>query len=146
MRLGFWKQILILFTSFSFFDDSFSLSCQNEDGVSVDVWLGIKSPRGSMYAYYDPVIANFHLSNYSLNDTSVGALSHTLQQLWRENPESYVVYNDEVPGESYYSFTYGHTKGVFGFGSEETGFWIRRDWFLANAFGSWFPDSSRKFQ
>lgn len=100
------------------------LSCLSESGKAVDWWLAIKAPAGTTYSYYDPITASFDLSTYSMNDTTVGALGLTLQQLWKEKPEAYVVYNDEVPGESSYSYTYGHTKGLFAFDSESNGFWL----------------------
>lgn len=59
-----------------------------------------------------------------MNDTANGALTHTTQQLWRNDVDGYAIFNDEVPGESSYSFTYGHTKGYFAFDTNENGFWL----------------------
>jgi deoxyribonuclease II len=116
-------RITLLF-SLGFLGLADSFSCLNEYGQSVDWWLSIKTPAGTTYSYYDPVISSFGLSKHSLNDTTVGSLAYTLQQIWKEKPAAYVVYNDEVPGESSYSYTYGHTKGLFAFGSNGEGFWL----------------------
>jgi len=125
-----------LFFLFSLFNAStpVQFGCINDIGEPVDYWVAIKKPQGTSYLYYDNKL--FNTSPYSLNDTSRGALSHTIKQLWL--PEiSYVLYNDQVPKkdkiyndkdeyDDIYSRAtkYGHTKGFFAFDSENNGFWL----------------------
>jgi deoxyribonuclease-2 len=62
-------------------------------------------------------------SAYSLNDTSKGALTYTAAQLWSPNV-SYVIWNDEQPGQSVYNFTVGHTKGFFAYDDAGSGLFV----------------------
>jgi deoxyribonuclease-2 len=125
----------------------------NEHGHSVDSWIAIKKPQGNTYFYYDSDKKIFDISPYSLNDTSNGALTHTIKQLWNINSDiSYVIYNDQVPkiyniitnitnniknnirnniksnninsSTTFGSTTFGHTKGFFAFDKHQNGFWI----------------------
>ena len=96
------------------------LSCLDEEGKSVDMWVALKAPRGTDYLYYDTTSGRLDLSPNSMNDTSRGALTYTAKQLW--SADVYALWNDEVPNEVNYSFTYGHTKGIFGFDIESNGF------------------------
>lgn len=104
----------------SFLASVFGLSCLDESGKPTDFWVGIKAPKGSDYLYYDSSTNEFGPSHNSMNDTTTGALTYTTKQLW--DAEGYAIWNDEVPNESNYSFTYGHTKGYFAFDSEGDGF------------------------
>jgi deoxyribonuclease-2 len=90
----------------------------DESGFPVDQWVAIKQPRGSQYLYGESLT----VSPYSMNDTENGALSHTVKQLWSSDTQAYVVWNDGVPNDPNYSFTYGHTKGLFAFNSDGEGF------------------------
>ena len=101
-----------------------SLSCLDEKGSPVDSWVALKQPAGSYYYYYDSATQQFHLSPYSMNDTANGALTWTTQQLWNSATTTYTIFNDEVPGETSYSYTYGHTKGYFALADDDTGFYI----------------------
>lgn len=98
------------------------LSCLNQIGQPVDSWLAIKSPAGTSSFYYDSESRVFGPSLYSLNDTEQGALAYTTKQLWSSEAAAYVLYNDEVPGETSYSYTYGHTKGFLGLAEDSSGF------------------------
>ena len=108
---------------FSFFSLAASLSCRDENGHSVDSWVSIKEPQGTQYLYYN---ANtpLELSSHSLNDTTVGALAYTTEQIWTSDVDTYAMYNDEPPLSENYSFTYGHTKGYFALATDSTGFFI----------------------
>lgn len=99
---------------------SFGFSCLDESGFSTDMWVGIKAPKGTDYMYYDTTRNTFALSPNSMNDTTTGALTYTTKQLW--SADAYALWNDEVPNEVNYSFTYGHTKGFFAFDSTGDGF------------------------
>jgi deoxyribonuclease-2 len=46
-----------------------------------------------------------------LNDTTQGALTHTIQQLWTPNT-NYVLYNDEPPYGNSYNFSAAHAKAT----------------------------------
>lgn len=97
-----------------------AFSCLDEKGNEVDMWVAIKAPKGTDYLYYDSTTNVFTESPNSMNDTSTGALSFTTKQLW--TADAYAIWNDEVPNESSYSFSYGHTKGFFAFDSNTDGF------------------------
>lgn len=100
-----------------------SLSCLNEQGSAVDSWAAIKQPAGTHYLYYEPGL-DLTPSPYSMNNTRHGALTYTTQQLWSSEAGTYVIYNDEPPGSSYYNYSYGHTKGYFAIADDHTGFYI----------------------
>jgi deoxyribonuclease-2 len=104
----------------TFLGSSLALSCLDETGSATDFWVAIKAPRGSDYLYYDSTTNVFAPSVNSMNDTTTGALTYTTKQLW--TAEAYAVWNDEVPSELNYSFSYGHTKGFFAFDSQGEGF------------------------
>jgi deoxyribonuclease-2 len=114
---------MILLAFLSFLPLIGSLSCLDERGDSVDLWVSLKEPAGTDYLYYE-LGEPLTLSSYSLNDTTHGALTHTTSQLWSSDIDSYVVFNDEPPGSTYYNFSYGHTKGYFALASDDTGFYI----------------------
>ena len=101
-----------------------SLSCLDESGTPVDSWVALKQPSGTYYYYYDSAKQEFHLSSYSMNDTENGALTWTTQQLWSGQATTYAIFNDEEPGETNYSYTYGHTKGYFALADDDSGFYV----------------------
>lgn len=87
------------------------LNCKNEAGKTVDVWTIMKFPKSTDYYYYDENVG-FLYSNFSLNDTTCGALANTLTQLWRPDV-NYIVYNDEPPNQTVYNFSVAHSKGIW---------------------------------
>jgi hypothetical protein len=104
--------------------------CLNEKGAPVDYWVIIKKPQGTDYFYYDSADKVFETSPHSLNDTTKGALTYTLKQLWQKDI-NYVIYNDQIPKmDKYYNDTFvnagkfGHTKGLFAFVEAAAGFWL----------------------
>lgn len=107
---------------FSLLASAFGLSCLDETGSPVDFWASIKAPRGTDYLYYDSTTDALVVSRNSMNDTTTGSLSYTTKQLW--TADVYAIWNDEVPNESSYSFSYGHTKGYFAFDTEGDGFFL----------------------
>ena len=84
-----------------------AISCKDEQGEDVGSWVLLKLPQSTSYIY------NFNTfqSPYSLNDTTRGALTHTIQQLWTPNT-NYVLYNDEPPYETSYNFSSAHAKAA----------------------------------
>jgi len=89
-----------------------AISCKDEEGVDIDSWTIMKLPKSTDYFYYE---ANGGMSQsaYSLNDTSAGALSYTMWQLWKEPDVEYMLYNDEPPNQTAYNFSVAHSKGVW---------------------------------
>ena len=112
---------LLLFT---FVTSAFSLSCLNEKGDFVDTWTILKSPQTSNDYLYAEENKTFYKPDNSLNDTTTGAFSLTLQQVWNTDV-SYLLYNDEPPFSTSYNFTVGHTKGILVVDNQNTGFWIQ---------------------
>ncbi len=111
---------LLSLTSFAF---SAAISCISDTGTPVDSWLVIKEPHSTSYLYADPSL-DLQTSLYSsLNFTDRGALALTSDQLW--SADSYVIYNDEDPINSTYSYNYGHTKGYLFFNDNTSGVWIQ---------------------
>ena len=106
----------------------FSLSCKDESGNNVDSWLILKQPFGTSYYYGDDTKDFQKSSNPSLNITNTGALAFTSEQIW--TADSYVLYNDEPPLSTNYSYFFGHTKGLF---------------FLDNSSGVWLQHSTPEF-
>ena len=97
--------------------------CKSDSNTDVDVWFAIKHPKGTAYTYWDSDTLTFEPSKHSMNDTTVGALAHTLQQLWApataaststSPPFSYLLWNDSpLPASPTYNYTTGHTKAVW---------------------------------
>jgi deoxyribonuclease-2 len=102
-----------------------ALSCLNADSEPTDVWTILKSPKtADTFLYAASAKDDLTIPSYSLNDTSSGALSATMKQLWLTET-SYVLYNDEAPGASTYNYSVGHTKGVLAISSTASeGFWL----------------------
>lgn len=123
------------------------LSCLNEDGKAVDMFVLYKLPRmdwiheelppfvkeGHGYTYLDKDSNyKFHLSKTSIADDS-SVVGRTMDQLYKpykhadgefkySDEMAHVLYNDENPnGEKY--FDCGHTKGGIVF-DRESGFWL----------------------
>ena len=88
-----------------------AINCLNEAGNPVPYWAIFKLPQGTQYYYYDQK-TGFTASPYSLNDTTQGALTNTMQQIWLQNPY-YAFYNDEFEGQTEYNYTVGHSKGIW---------------------------------
>ena len=122
------RRLLTAFLSFLPLTATAALSCQSDSGQSVDWWVAIKAPRGTDYVYADARQPTPAASAYSMNDTTAGALTNTLQQLWTlpATTGSYIVWNDEpLPNTGAYNFSYGHTKGVAAVDTQtNTGFWL----------------------
>ncbi len=92
------------------------LSCKDESGLDIPTWTIMKLPQGTTYYYYD-TNNGYTFSQYSLNDTNNGALTHTIKQLW--NPDmNYIIYNDEPPNQIEYNFSVAHSKAVWMWNNE----------------------------
>ncbi len=100
----------LLFYFLYFLPSIYSITCKNENGDDTSSWTIFKLPASTSYLYYQKN-TTFHVSSYSLNDTKYGALTHTMDQLWKDSPQ-YILYNDEQPFQENYNFTVGHTKAV----------------------------------
>jgi hypothetical protein len=87
------------------------ISCKDESGSDVPTWTIMKLPESTDYYYYD-INNGYIFSENSLNDTSVGALTYTMTQLWNPNI-NYIIYNDEPPNQVTYNFSVAHSKGVW---------------------------------
>jgi deoxyribonuclease-2 len=119
-----------------------NLAAMDDQGKPVDWYFMYKVPSksvtsddskadGTEYIYYD---ANFTkgekliLSPHSIADANHGALSNTLNQLYR-NPNDpdlgWFFYNDEDPITGRTNSNRGHTKGVLAFHlKSNTAFWL----------------------
>lgn len=100
-----------LLLSFALSKTVLGISCKDESGSNVPTWTIMKLPQGTDYYYYD-VNNGYIFSQNSLNDTSVGALTNTLKQLWDTN-NNYIIYNDEPPNQVTYNFSVAHSKAVW---------------------------------
>lgn len=100
-----------LLLSITLFQVGHSLSCKDESGSDVPTWTLMKLPQGTTYYYYD-TNTGYNFSTYSLNDTSNGALTHTMMQLWIPSI-NYIIYNDEPPNQQEYNFSVAHSKAVW---------------------------------
>lgn len=89
-----------------------AIDCFDEEKNPVDTWSIFKLPHGSDYFYYDTTVESLLQSPYILNDTSSGALTNTVTQIWTEGVK-YALFNDELPEGGTYNFTVGHTKGIW---------------------------------
>jgi len=88
-----------------------SISCKDESGENVPTWTIMKLPQGTDYYYYDTTVG-YIFSQNSLNDTTRGALTNTMAQLWNPNT-NYIIYNDEPPNQTTYNFSVAHSKAVW---------------------------------
>ncbi len=116
---------LFVLSPFLFSSTSASPSCKSDTNTPVDAWFAVKHPKGSAYTYWDSDTLAFEPSKHSMNDTTVGALANTLQQLWTSSPSSslssshpspisYLLWNDSpLPASPNYNYTTGHTKAVW---------------------------------
>jgi deoxyribonuclease-2 len=84
-----------------------SFSCKSETGIDVGNWTILKFPQSTSYVYS----TESQKSQYSLNDTTNGALAQTIQQLWLP-AINYALYNDEAPYATSYNFSVAHAKAV----------------------------------
>ena len=89
------------------------ISCLDESNNKVQSWTIFKLPQGTTYFYYDTQQETLQQSQYSLNDTTEGALTNTANQLWDESAPNYVLYNDEPPSNPPYNFSVAHSKGFW---------------------------------
>lgn len=90
------------------------VSCLDESNSKVQSWTIFKLPQSTTYYYYDTNQKILQQSPYSLNDTSNGALTNTIQQLWSSLSNiNYVLYNDEPPSNPPYNFSVAHSKGFW---------------------------------
>ncbi len=93
-----------------------SISCLDESNNKVQSWTIFKMPQGTAYYYYDINTKLLEQSKYSLNDTTNGALTNTILQLWNHETDStlnYVLYNDEPPSSPPYNLSVAHSKGFW---------------------------------
>jgi hypothetical protein len=103
------NKILLIITTIS--KTVSCISCKDESGLNVPTWTIMKLPQGTDYYYYD-ITNGYTMSQNSLNDTNIGALSNTLKQLWDANI-NYIIYNDEPPNQVEYNFSVAHSKAVW---------------------------------
>jgi deoxyribonuclease-2 len=102
--------LLSLYSLLYFTMSANALSCYSDAGKPVDWWFISKQPKGTRYVYYDtntPAAKSPH----DLNDTTSGALAHTIQQMWHST-NGYAIFNDEPIGQKY-CLDCGHTKGAW---------------------------------
>jgi hypothetical protein len=116
---------MLLKFALSFFSTfAWGLNCKNEAGLDVSrsrtqlqfqeavpTWTIMKLPKGTSYYYYDSD-NGYVFSNTSLNDTTHGALTHTVSQLWNTSI-NYMIYNDEPPYQTTYNFSVAHSKAIW---------------------------------
>ncbi len=91
-------------------DSTLGLSCKDESNLDVPTWTIMKLPQGTNYYYYD-TNTGYNFSQHSLNNTSTGSMTYTMNQLWEPNMQ-YIIYNDESPHQVEYNFSVAHSKGV----------------------------------
>lgn len=103
----------LLATVFAFCAVAAYPDCIGDAGHPVDSWFMIKAPHGTDVIYYEKDYKGFQHSKHSANDTTVGALGQTMQQLWKHPELEYVLFNDEIPGSTTYNFSVGHSKGIW---------------------------------
>ena len=101
------------------------IGCQDEDGSSVDWWAAIKYPDGTTYAYADANSDSFKLSSNDMKYKTTGALSETLQQVYKGSSKTvgYAMYNDESPNGDKFGTVMGTFKGVVAT-DKSNGFWL----------------------
>jgi deoxyribonuclease-2 len=107
--------ILLIFTLlYTYITLSCGISCKDENNSFSDFWFLIKQPKGTNYIYFNN---NLALSPHSLNDTTEGAMAHTMRQLWTTSSSiGWMIYNDEPSTDNPnppYNFSFGHTKGIW---------------------------------
>ena len=115
----------LILLSVNVVDIKAELGCLDESGSSVDWWAAIKYPGGTTYAYADANSNSFKLSSNDMKYATSGALSETLQQVYKSSSETtgYAMYNDESPNGDKWGTAWGHFKGVVA--SEKSGgFWL----------------------
>merc|ERR1711871_217638 len=110
--------VLLLVTSTS---ASFA-GCRDESGQPIDWWGAVKINNGAEYLYFDSSDETPRKSKYTFSDSGSGALSHTLNLIYKNSSLGYGMYNDEWP-DGGGSSSRGHAKGVLGFDSAG-GFWL----------------------
>ncbi|CAH8584538.1 unnamed protein product [Schistosoma rodhaini] len=108
-----------------------TLSCLDDDGHTVDWFVGYKLPKG-----YDVVFMNADQRNWKFSKSPInekGMMKNTFESMFKlvDKPDSVIgMYNDEIPkwtkplGYDLENLWWGHMKGAFAFDSTNTGFWI----------------------
>lgn len=109
------------------------LSCRDDLGAAVAWWFLYKFPRdasperhgfsGAAYALITPTTSELHLSESSVLLNS-SALGRSLSPIYQENV-SFLLYNDQPPGMTWYSSTAGHSKGVLMTDADGGGFFLQ---------------------
>ena len=117
---GMWHRLATFLSVLPFLSTAANAfpTCKSDSNTAVDTWFAIKHPKGSAYTYWDSDTLTFQPSKHSMNDTTVGALAQTLQQLWSSSI-SYLLWNDSpLPASPNYNYTTGHTKAVWMWNTE----------------------------
>jgi deoxyribonuclease-2 len=101
----------VLVSIFAFSITNAYLNCKSDSSADVDMWVAFKGPKGTTYDYWD-IGEALGASKHSMNDTTVGALGATLEQLWSPATE-YMIWNDSPPEAANYNYSVGHSKGIW---------------------------------
>ena len=91
-----------------------SLGCQDETGAPVDGWTILKKVNGYEYFVYEAASGSFVESQYTLDQTTNGAIMRTLAPLYDmavNNSFGYLYWNDNPPASGSTSY-YAHSKGI----------------------------------
>ena len=102
-----------------------SLGCQDETGAPVDGWTILKKVNGYEYFVYEAASGSFVESQYTLDQTTNGAIMRTLAPLYDmavNNSFGYLYWNDNPPASGSTSY-YAHSKGILATDNTQ-GFWI----------------------
>jgi deoxyribonuclease-2 len=120
---------------------SFVHSCLDSSGSSVDYWIILKSNRdvssvnllhkqGYFYSYLDSKV--IHSQRFQTQTNGIfspsSPLIRTINQIYKGNTSQTpsfgsFMYNDDIPGSTSSSSSWGHTKGIVSF-SPLGGFWL----------------------
>ncbi|TPP56274.1 hypothetical protein FGIG_07855 [Fasciola gigantica] len=95
-----------------------SITCRDEQGNSVDWFVGYKLPKSFKYVYLTPNTSEWKLSKELVTDG--GMLRKTYNdmfQLKNRHSAAYGMYNDQLPKDEYIegSSEWGHLKGGVSF-------------------------------
>jgi deoxyribonuclease II len=125
MKLATGVAFLVVFGLLARVQGSSGMGCMDEDGNPVDWWAALKYPDGSSYSYADSQSPVFRKSREEMADETSGALSHTLNQIYKGSQSStgYILYNDESPDGKKWGTSWGHFKGAVGM-TTSGGFWL----------------------
>jgi hypothetical protein len=89
-------------------------------------------PNGGSYVYADANSPTFQKSSGDLSSTTAGSLAQTVNQIYQNRNNGYILYNDEPmsarsPLQTALNMSaveFGHSKGILGFDSSNNAFWI----------------------